>query len=215
RALNPDSAERITIRELFLEPGPVRRQLTLLSLCWIFYGISYVASNFYITYWLTTYKGYTSREASTLLLVSGGIGFLFYILGGVLGERYGRREVLIVSALTIAPLTVLFYFTVSPAMTAIVYFLLYQATNGTWSGAGYAYQGESFPTRIRGTAIGFLSAMGVLGFTLGSLLWTFVSAFGSPAATWFIVATLFSLGTWLTLLLRRIPPGMELEEIAA
>ena len=215
RSLHPDDAERITLRELFLERGPVRRQLVLLSASWIFYGISYVATNFYITYWLTTYKGYSSTGASTLLLVSGGVGFFFYILGGVLGERYGRREVLIVSAIAIAPLTVLFYFTVSPAMTAIVYFLLYQATNGTWSGAGYAYQGESFPTRIRGSAVGFLSAMGVLGFTLGSLLWTVVSAFGNPALTWFLIATLFSLGTWVTLLLRRIPPGLELEAIAA
>ncbi len=215
RARHPQSAERIRLRELFLEGGPVRRQLVLLSASWIFYGISYVATNFYITYWLTTYKGYSSTGASTLLLVSGGIGFLFYVLGGILGERYGRREVLIVSAIAIAPLTVLFYFTTAPSTTAIVYFLLYQATNGTWSGAGYAYQGESFPTRIRGTAVGFLSAMGVLGFTIGSLLWSFVSAFGNPAVTWFGIATLFSFGTWLTLLLRRIPPGLELEAIAA
>ncbi|MBE7212781.1 MAG: MFS transporter [Gluconacetobacter diazotrophicus] len=214
RALHPDDAERITVRELFLEPGPVRRQLTLLSLCWIFYGISYVASNFYITYWLTTYKGFSSEGASTLLLVSGGVGFLFYVAGGLLGERFGRREVLIGSALAIPPLTVLFFFTASSAATAIVYFLLYQATNGTWSGAGYAYQGESFPTRIRGTAVGFLSAMGVLGFTLGSLLWILFSGFGNPALTWFTVATAFSFGTWLTLLLRRIPPGLELEAIA-
>src|SRR5262249_55782244 len=37
--------------------------------------------------------------------------------------------------------------------------LLYQFTNGTWSGAGYAYQAESFPTRVRGAAVGFLGAM--------------------------------------------------------
>ncbi len=29
------------------------------------------------------------------------------------------------------------------------YILLYQASNGTWSGVGYAYWAESFPTRIR------------------------------------------------------------------
>lgn len=213
--LNPDSSERIRLRELFLGGGPIRRQLVLLSTSWIFYGISYVATNFYITYWLTTYKGYSGTAASSLLLVSGGIGFFFYVLGGFFGDRYGRREVLIVSAVAIAPLTVLFYFTVSPAATAIVYFLLYQAMNGTWSGAGYVYQGESFPTCIRGTAVGFQSAMGVLGFTLGSLLWTFISAVGNPAVIWFLVATLFSLGTWVTLLLRRILPGLELEAIAA
>jgi hypothetical protein len=33
--------------------------------------------------------------------------------------------------------------------------------------------------------------------------------------TWLVVATLMSLGTWCTVLLRRIPPGQELEAIAA
>ena len=202
------------MNELFVA-GPIRRQLTLLSLSWIFYGISYVATNFYIKYWLTTYKGFSDTGASELLLVSGGVGFFFYILGGALGERFGRRSVLIVSGLAVAPLTVLFYLAASPAAVGVIYFVLYQATNGTWSGAGYAYQGESFPTRIRGSAVGFLSAMGVLGFVLGSLLWTVMSEFGDPAATWFVVATAASLGMWVTLLLRPIAPGLELEAIAA
>ena len=114
-----------------------------------------------------------------------------------------------------APLTILFYVAVSPAAVAVIYFLLYQATNGTWSGAGYAYQGESFPTRIRGTAVGFLSAMGVLGFVVGSLLWTGLSYFGNADVTWFVVATAASLGLWVTLLLRPIAPGLELEAIVA
>ncbi len=215
KARQPDDHERITLRELFVIPGPLRRQLLLLSASWIFYGISYVATNFYITYWLTTYKGYSDNAASTLLLVSGGIGFFFYIVGGALGERFGRRTVLIASGLAVAPLTVLFFFAASPAAVAVIYFVLYQATNGTWSGAGYAYQGESFPTRIRGSAVGFLSAMGVLGFVLGSLLWTGMSYLGNPTATWFVVATAASLGMWVTLLLRPIAPGLELEAIAA
>ena len=45
------------------------------------------------------------------------------------------------------------------ALVAVVDFLIYQVTNGTGSGAGYAYQAESFPTRVRGTAVGFLGAM--------------------------------------------------------
>lgn len=215
RARQPDGHQRITLRELFVIEGPIRRQLVLLSLSWIFYGISYVATNFYITYWLTTYKGYSDTDASKLLLISGGVGFFFYIIGGALGERFGRRSVLIWSGLAVAPLTVLFYFAASPTAVALVYFVLYQATNGTWSGAGYAYQGESFPTRIRGSAVGFLSAMGVLGFVLGSLLWTWMSYLGNPAVTWFVVATAASLGMWVTLLLRPIAPGLELETITA
>ncbi len=204
---------RVTIRELFAERGPVRRQLTLLSIVWIFYGVSFIATNFYIAYWLTTYKHFSQSSASTLLLVCGGIGFFFYILGGWLGERWGRREVIIVSGVLVAPLSVAFLLVERTWLVAVVYFLLFQATNGTWSGAGYAYQGESFPTRIRGTAVGFLGAMQVLGLALGSFLWIVLAGLQKPVVTWLTIGTAASLGLWLTLLLRRIPPGQELEAI--
>ena len=53
----------------------------------------------------------------------------------------------------------------------------------------------------------------VLGFVFGSILWTILSGFGRPRLTWLILATAASLGMWTTLLLRRIPPGQELEAI--
>lgn len=136
------------------------------------YGASFAATNFYITDFLTRVKGFTSDQAGTLLMVSGAVGFLFYMLGGALGERWGRREVLIVTAPLVAPLNLIFLIVQPAALVAIVYFLIYQATNGTWSGAGYAYQAESFPTRVRGTAVGFLSAMMAGGFLIGSAPWT-------------------------------------------
>jgi MFS family permease len=202
------------VRELFAKPGPIRRQLVWLSVVWIFYGASYVATNFYIAYWLTKYKHFSESSASTLLLACGGIGFFFYILGGWLGERWGRREVIIVSGVLVAPLSLMFLVVEQTWLVVVVYFLLYQATNGTWSGAGYAYQGESFPTRIRGTAVGFLSAVQVLGFVIGSILWTVLAEFGKPVLTWLVIATGVSLGMWTSLMLRRIPPGLELEAIS-
>ena len=146
--------DHVPVTEMLMSPGPVRRQLVWLAIVWVFYGASYVATNFYITYWLTQYKGFSSSQASGLLLACGGIGFFFYIIGGWLGEKLGRREVIIVTGILVAPLTVLFLYVQDHVAVVLVYFLLYQATNGTWSGAGYAYQGESFPTRVRGTAGG-------------------------------------------------------------
>jgi MFS family permease len=207
--------DRVTISQLFATPGYVRRQVITLTTVWLFYSISYVATNFYITYWLTKFKGFSSVQASTLLLVSGGIGFFFYIIGGWLGEKFGRSRVMVVSGILIAPLNLLFLYLHNFSAVCIVYFLIYQATNGTWSGAGYAYQGESFPTRVRGTAIGFLSAMQVLGFLLGTLLWTYLIGAATPTITWWIIAIGFALGIWTTLLLKPIPPGQELEKIAA
>jgi MFS family permease len=204
----------VTLKQLFKTPGYVRRQLVLLTVVWLFYGSSYVATNFYITYWLTQFKGFTGTQASTLLLVSGGIGFFFYILGGMLGERWGRREVIIGTGILVAPLNLVFLLVGQFWLVAVVYFLIYQATNGTWSGAGYAYQAESFPTRVRGTAVGFLGAMQVLGFIIGTALWTVLISFVSPSLVWLIIAVGLALGLWTTFLLRRIPPGQELESIA-
>ena len=203
-----------TIKQLFGRPGYIRRQLVVLTIIWLCYGASFAATNLYITDFLTRGKGFTGDQAGTLLMVSGAVGFLFYVLGGALGERWGRREVLIGTALLVAPLNLVFLIVQPIALVAVVYFLIYQATNGTWSGAGYAYQAESFPTRVRGTAVGFLGAMMAGGLLIGAALWTVLITLTTPTVTWLFVAVAMALGQLLTLLLRPIPPGQELEAIA-
>ncbi len=212
--VNVEELQDVTLKQLFAHPGYVRRQLALLTAVWLFYSTSFVATNLYITYFLTQNKGFRASQAGTLLLVCGGIGFFFYVLGGLMGERWGRREVLIGTGLLVAPLNLLFLLVNQFWLVAIVYFLIYQVTNGTWSGAGYAYQAESFPTRVRGTAVGFLGAMFAGGLLIGSALWTILVTFATPTVAWLVIAVGLALGQWLTLLLRRIPPGKELEEIA-
>ena len=89
-------------------------------------------------------------------------------------------RLLIGTGLLVAPLNLASLFVNQYALIAIVYFLIYQVTNGTWSGAGYAYQAESFPTRVRGTAVGFLGAMFAGGLLIGSALWTLLVTFTTP-----------------------------------
>ncbi|MGH7574968.1 MAG: MFS transporter [Longimicrobiales bacterium] len=209
-----DALRGTTVKQLFAHAGPVRRQLVLLSAIWMAFGASIAATNFFITDFLTRVKGFTAHQAATLLLVSAGVGILFYWLGGWLGERRGRRQVLIVTALLVPPLNLLFLLVHDHAMVLAVYFLIYQVTNGTWSGAGYAYQAESFPTRVRGTAVGFLGAAFAGGILLGSGVWTLLMVVSTPTMAWLVVAVGAAFGQWLTLFARRIPPGMRLEEIA-
>ncbi|MGH6916450.1 MAG: MFS transporter [Geminicoccaceae bacterium] len=204
-----------TVRQLFARGGQVRRQLLLLSAIWLAFGTSIAATNIFITDFLTRVKGFTPSQAGMLLLVSAGIGVLFYLLGGWLGERWGRRQVLIGTALLVPPLNLLFLLTHEHALLVAMYFLIYQVTNGTWSGAGYAYQAESFPTRVRGTAVGFLGAMFAGGILLGASLWTLLMSVSTPTVTWLVIAVGAAFGQWLTIFLRPIPPGMALEEIAS
>jgi MFS family permease len=132
---------------------------------------------------------------------------LFYLLGGWLGERWGRRQVLIGTALLVPPLNLMFLLAHEHAVLVVVYFLIYQVTNGTWSGAGYAYQAESFPTRVRGTAVGFLGAMFAAGILLGAALWTLLMTVSTPTVTWLVIAVGAAFGQWLTIC-ERSPPTM-------
>lgn len=91
------------------------------------YATAFVAVNTYITVWLTKEKGWAAGSVATLLLVSGGVGYLFYILGGVLGERFGRRSVLVVTGLLVGPLNLLLLLSTSHAAQAVIFFLAYQA----------------------------------------------------------------------------------------
>ena len=213
-AVNVAEINKVTVRQLFATPGFVRQRLGLLTLVWLFYATSWVATNVYITYWLVHYDHWTSAETGRLLLISGGLGYLLLHLWRLLGERWGRREVLVWTGLATGPLNLLFMLVHQPAWIWVIYFLIYQLTNGAWSGRRLRILGGVFPSRVRGTAIGWLGAMMALGLILGTLLWTILISIASPAVTWFVVAVVCGFGQWTTLLLPRIKPGQELEAVA-
>ena len=212
--VNPSTLDPPSITTLLTNPGPIRRQLILLSVIWVLYSASFVATNSYITDWLTRSGSWSSSQTGTLLLVAAGIGFFFYPLGGYIGERIGRREVLIGTAVLVAPLNLVFYFYHAPTFLGwILYISIYQVTNGTWSGAGYAYQAESFPTRIRGTAVGWLGSMTALGYIVGSAVWTLLVSYANLSISWLVVAVGLSLGQLLVIRLPHIEPGRRLEDV--
>jgi hypothetical protein len=122
--------------------------------------------------------------------------------------------VLVWTGIVTGPLNLLFMFVHGTAAVALVYFLIFQATNGTWSGAGYAYWAECFPTRVRGTAIGWLGAMFTAGLIIGTLLWTGLISWTSPGVTWAVIAVGLGFGQWTALLLPKVEPGQALEAIA-
>ena len=62
--------------------------------------------------------------------------------------------------------------------------------------------------------MGFLSAVQIVGFVVGTVLWTLFSATSTPDFLWLVVAVILPLGLWGTLFLRKIPPGQELEQIS-
>ena len=83
-----------------------------------------MATNLYITGFMTRVKGISGSQASLILLICGGIEFFFYVLGGLMGERWRRREVLIGTGFLVAPLNLVFLCVNQYALIAIVYFLV-------------------------------------------------------------------------------------------
>jgi MFS family permease len=212
--VNAEELGDVTVKQIFSEGGWVRSQLLRCTVVWLLYSAAFVATNTYIVDWLTEYRPFSRGGATALLLVASGIGYAFYVIGGLLGERFGRKRVLIVSAAFATALTIAFYFASAVWLVWVIYLLVYQVTNGTWSGTGYAYWAESFPTRVRGTAVGWLGAMFTGGLIIGSAVWTaLIGSLG--AVTFLIIGGGFAvLQLAATFLLPHIPPGQELEDIA-
>ncbi len=99
-------------------------------------------------------------------------------------------------------------------MVFIAWFFIFQATNGVWSGAGQGYWPESFPTRVRGTAVGWLGAMFALGQLIGAGIWTVMIGSAGPTATWMVGGVGLACGQYLTFALKHIDPNQEFEEVA-
>ena len=215
RDVDVEALRKGQFTQLFSKVGGVRRTAVTMSVTWLLYGLSYVATNIYLAYWMVEVKGWTAAKDASLLLVGGAVGVLFYILGGVLGEKFGRKPVLVISACAIAPLALVILYTNSTSLLLVMIFLLYQATNGTWSGVGYTYQAEVYPTRVRAIGVSWMSAMLVGGFMLGSLVWALLTATVSLRTTWLIIAVVLGACQAIsTFFLPSIRPGTELEEIA-
>ena len=187
----------------------------LLTVVWLLYSTSWVATNVYIAYWLTHYRGWTGDQAGRLLLICGGIGFSSSISSAAwLGERWGRREVLVWTGIITGPLNLLFMFMHTQPIRRDRVLPDLPGDQRHVVRAGYAYWAECFPTRVRGTAVGWLGAMFTLGLIIGTALWTILISVTTPAITWFIIAVVLGFGQWTALLLPKIEPGQTLEAIA-
>ena len=213
-----DESQKIPFKQIFATKGYVRVQLIKVMITWFFYASSWMLPNVFISAFLVEFYGWSATYVATLLLISGGLGFFFYPLGGFLGEKFGRKNILIGSAILTPIFAILFILDVHNILFAsIIYFFIYQVTNGTWSGVGYTYWAESFPTRVRGTVMGFLTGWFNFSNFAGSLIYTVLVVLfvHSPILIWIILGVIISAGELSAFALRNIKPGKTLEEISS
>lgn len=150
----------------------------------------------------------------TVLLV---IGYISRPLGGIImgdiGDRYGRRPVLLFSLFMVSISTILIGFLPTYAhvgMAAIISLMLLRFLQGIGFGAevpaSWVYLSEHMPRRHIGSACGMLLSVFVLATLLGNIFSTVLSAMLTPTQLlsygWRIPFIFGGIGTLLAIALR-------------
>ena len=81
-----EQVKRSTIAQVFATPGYVRNQLIKVMIAWFFYASSWMLTNVFISYYLSKFYNWDPTYTGFVLLISGGLGYFFYPLGGFIGE---------------------------------------------------------------------------------------------------------------------------------
>jgi MFS family permease len=161
-------------------------------------------------------KGITMENALLFLVASNALSYVGYVVHGYVGDIIGRRETIAIGwVLAGICYGIMLLFAQGGAAVLIFYMLGLFFIIGPYS-ALFAYMGESYPTRSRGTGTAFINAMGPIGAIIGGAILTALLHSGlSVTAAAAIGGALPVLASGFTLLgARRIPPGQTLEQVA-
>jgi MFS transporter, putative metabolite:H+ symporter len=198
-------------RQLF-ERDLVRTSV-ILFLATFFFAVGSGTVLFFVPY-LTDARGLTNHQLNEVVAIGTIGGFVGYLLQGWIGDFVGRKHNIIVTL--ILGSVAIFFLSRSTtfatiAISEIFFWLFYM---GAYA-ALYGFLTESFPTRIRGTGVGFVTAGVWIGNAVsGAIAPHLQSATGVPNAfVWggfvpgLIAAVLFMFA-------KATRPGAELEQIA-
>lgn len=164
---------------------------------------------------LTDGKGVSFSSALVMTIVVNGTAYLGYLLAGAIGDKVGRKWV-ILGIWVLSGVSFAICMLVVTAYGAVLFFY----TLGTFCMLGgwatlMTYQGESYPTRIRAFAVSTQNAVGYVGAIIASGIFAlFISAFGTTMAAFLAGAIPMALGGILMLGCHSIKPGQKLEDIA-
>jgi MFS family permease len=160
-------------------------------------------------------KGVDLTSALWTVFLGNGVAFLGYIIFGYLGDRLGRRET-VIACEVLAALSTIFLLTAAHGFFVVV--ISYSMVLFFAQGAAaplFAYVGESYPTRVRGTGAAFIGITGPIGGVVGPLLFAALQSMGLDAATAALSGAVAALLAGTALLwARRIRPGQELADVS-
>ncbi|EPR29388.1 MFS transporter [Geobacillus zalihae] len=157
-------------------------------------------------------KEYLGSAIINIFYLAGLVPFLYLV------EKWGRRPTLIwpffVSSIS---LFILGAFSGSdmPFVFVLVLFIIYGIFNNAMGMHEWIYPNELFPTHIRGTAVGFATAVSRFASSVGTFLFPSILANYGLAVTLYICGALFFIGFVISLIMAPETKNMSLEEASS
>lgn len=156
-------------------------------------------------------KGIDISGALWTVFIANGVAVIGYLLFGFLGDRIGRRETVIGCEALAAVATVLLLLVANDFVSVVIFYSMVLFFAQGAAAPFFAYVGEAYPTRVRGTGAAFVGIAGPIGGVVGPLVYAALQSAGLSATTAALSGALAALLSAATLLgARRIRPGQEL-----
>ena len=202
-----------TYAELFTPA--LRRQSIALGAMFFFKIIADLQLTVLATSVLGQAKGIDLTSALWTIFFGNGVAVLGYLRLGWLGDRIGRRETVIIAQTIAALMTFVLLFLASSLATVVIGYALVLFFAQGAAAPFFAYVGESFPTRVRGTGAAFINITGPIGGIFGPLVYGALQQAGaSPSAAAASGGVAALLAAACMIAARSIRPGQELTAIS-
>ncbi|MDE3177887.1 MAG: MFS transporter [Pseudomonadota bacterium] len=181
-------------------------RVVVLSVLLIIGGtVSTYVGNYMSTYAIATLK-LPSTVALAATLFFGAATLVFSLIGGWLGDRFGRKPLVLIPRIALALLIVpLFqWMAAAPSATTLwIATIVNAALTAMTAGVGFAMTAELLPKRVRATGFAIAYAVGVsiFGGSTQLLVAWLINVTGNPVApAWYVVLTsLVTIGAALAL----------------
>jgi len=199
-------------RVLGRPPAELRPRLWLLTVLVASLGFMTGPANSLLFVYTERVLGLPRSTTAAMVVAAGALGLTGLLVGRWAADRLGRRRTAGIAQAMVALAGVLTYS--GAAAGAVAGYLLAILVSSAFAPALGALASELFPTSVRATVAGWLSAGGVLGAVSGLVVFgVLVTALNSFAAAAVLVALPVAA---LSPLYARLPEtlGMELEESA-
>jgi len=168
---------------------------------------------FFPSKFLQSVHGYSPGDIAVMYLTIGGLGLWGNVVAGVLGDRLGRKRVLITGLVANAATAALFYNASGWVLPLLWGVMVMTATMITVLFA--ALGSELFPTSYRSTASGVRAIIGTMGAASG--LWLEGILFGGYGTHAAAITAMLSVAPIAPMIIALCLPetaGRELEEIS-